>query len=380
MRIAAVMLLLVLGCAGQEQLKHEEWEKWERQCAAGDAKSCLAAGEDYARGEGTAADPQKAAERYAMACKPPEFTEGCRGVAEVAGRIGRTDPTLARRLLEPSCNAGAIGPCHELASIYSTLGDQDRSIAANWKACRGGEEATGSDFFDAQFSCSSLATALEMRAFLRGPKRDAVVAAKLALLAKMMELERQEDQWARVDESWRSAQVAIEQAEAELERRQAEQAAAREHSDDTLQIVQMVLGGLNQIANNVQTQQRVIDEIHAKNAARVAASSARPSAPRQHETLASWHPADATPTYACAGVHQACGKEQCCANQGLVCRGAACCEPAQSFCHEDSDCCDAPLAGCHGVKGLNMCCVPSGLNPGSSFCCNGVSPQTGVCL
>lgn len=116
----------------------------EKACEAGDAASCRSLARSLERGEGMAANPERAARLYEGACATGDG-DACAGLGSLLrhGRGVARDERRALILLTNACDRGSARACGELGALLVGGGqgvprDQARGQALLGKACDGG--------------------------------------------------------------------------------------------------------------------------------------------------------------------------------------------------------------------------------------------------
>ena len=81
----ALSALAVQSAVAQTTVTAKDVQRWEGECARGDALSCGAAGESYYYGEGVKLDKKRALTLFGKACDLKE-EQGCKNYATLKGQ------------------------------------------------------------------------------------------------------------------------------------------------------------------------------------------------------------------------------------------------------------------------------------------------------
>lgn len=121
------------------------WERWEAQCAAGDAEACTNFGERLRLGIRTAIDMPRAVQMFRKGCAA-KIDVACEngGILIWNGRFGVTENVPeAMAMLNTGCDAGSWRACSVLGRIYTKdqkgiAPDAAKRQAYELRACRNG--------------------------------------------------------------------------------------------------------------------------------------------------------------------------------------------------------------------------------------------------
>jgi TPR repeat protein len=175
LRAFLLLPILALACGGELPTVPEDARNAARyhSCQAGDYKACVSLGQNYLRGIGIPASPERAIANFELACDN-SYANGCRQAGlfwmKTHTISSRPDPEKASLLLQKACDADLAAACTDLAEAHERgpLSPDDERVASFYgKGCKAGDAS----------ACERLAGLFRMG---RGVQVDHTEATELA--------------------------------------------------------------------------------------------------------------------------------------------------------------------------------------------------------